>query len=250
MNQPSILIVEDELIIATDLQRQLEKLGYCVCDIACSTQETRQYIQKHEPDLVLLDIYLQGPESGIVIGKELRAQGNIPFIYITSHFDKATVEEAKMTRPNGYLIKPFTKEDVYVAIEMALMNFAHKSIDIVQGNSPSNETTIAPHKIKKAVEFIHDNLDKKLTLPELASLTQWNMYYFARIFKKYMNDSPYQYLLKARIEKAKTLIITTDSNLGQIALKLGFDNHSHFSQTFRKMVGISPDAYRKNNLTN
>lgn len=245
MNTTNILIVEDELIIAADLQKQLERLSYEVCAIACSTQEARQCIHQYKPDLVLSDIYLQGSETGIVLGKELRTQGSIPFIYITSHYDRATVEEAKMTRPNGYLIKPFSKEDVYVAIEMALMNYAHKNIDSIVEEPPINESILAPHKIKKTVDFIHDNLDKKITLPELAALTGWNMYYFARIFKKYMNESPYQYLLKARIEKAKSLIITSTVNLSQIALELGFENHSHFSQTFRKMVGVSPDAYRK-----
>ena len=245
MQETVILIVEDELIIAADLRKQLEKLKYRVCAIACSVKEARLCLNKYQPNLVLLDIYLQGKEPGTQFGKELRMKGDIPFIYITSHYDHSTLEEAKATRPNGYLIKPFSKEDIYVAIEIALMNFAHREIDAVKVDQGSNQELVAPNKIKKVVQFIHDNLNKKLTLPELAAQTDWNMYYFARTFKKYMNDSPYQYLIKTRIEKAKSLIVSSDLNLRQIAFDLGFENQSHFSQTFRKTVGITPDAYRK-----
>ncbi len=245
MKKANILIVEDELVIAFDLQRQLEKLGYEVCDVAPSVAEAKIALKKYQPDIALLDIRLQGDAPGTDLGKELRMEGRIPFIYLTSHFDKATVEEVKATRPNGYLIKPFAKEDIYVAIEIALMNFAHSKLDEPQSTKPPEEHSTAPFKIKKVVQYIHENLDRKITLPELAEKAGLNMYYFARTFKKYLNESPYQYMLKARIEKSKTLLVTEDHNLAQIAFSLGFENHSHFSQTFRKIVGISPDAFRK-----
>jgi len=245
MKKTNILIVEDELVIAFDLQRQLEKLGYEICDISPSVAEARIALKKHKPDLALLDIRLQGKALGTELGKELKIEGTIPFIYLTSHFDKATVEEAKSTRPSAYLIKPFAKEDIYVAIEVALMNFAHSRIDEPPSAKAPDKQAIAPLRIKKVVQYIHENLDRKITLPELAGKAGWNMYYFARTFKKYLNESPYQYMLKARIEKSKTLLVTENRNLAQIAFSLGFENHSHFSQTFRKIVGISPDAFRK-----
>lgn len=240
--QPNILIVEDELVIAFDLKKQLEKLNYRVCDIVSSVPDARVTLQKHQPDIALLDIKLSDNIPGTVLGEELRMAGHIPFIYITSHYDRATVEEAKATRPSAYLIKPFSKEDIYVAIEMALTNFAHKDIDVI---GPKTTETAIPNKLKKVVQHIHNNLDKKLTLPELAELTGWNMYHFARMFKKYLHDSPYQYLQKVRIEHAKKLMEENKLNVAQVALELGFENHSHFSQTFRKMVGMSPDTFRK-----
>ncbi len=248
MKNIRVLLVEDELVIAFDLRSQLKKLGYQVCEVATSVKEARLLIKKHQPDIILLDIRLSDKVPGTVLGKELRNQGKIPFIYITSHFDTATVEEAKVTRPNGYLIKPFSKQDIYVALEMALMNFAHQKIDNIEPTKEISTVPTAPSKIKKVVQYIHENMDKKLTLPELAALTEWNMYYFARMFKKYLNDSPYQYILKVRVEKAKTLVRTTNINLSQVATELGFENHSHFSQSFRKMVGISPSSYRKKHI--
>jgi len=242
---PNILIVENELIIAADLKRQLKKLDYEVGAIATSVNEARACLQKMSFDLALLDIKLDGPEEGTVLGKELRLEGKIPFIYITSHYDRGTVAEAKATRPNGYLIKPFSQEDIYVSIEMALNNFAHKAIDEEISSTQNGTVNNAPFRIKKVVQYIHDHLDQKLTLPELAKQAGWNMYHFARLFKKHMKETPYQYLIKARIEKAKVLLKESEDNLAQVALGLGFENHSHFSQTFRKQVGVSPDAFRK-----
>lgn len=246
MDHPSILIVEDELIIAADLAQQLKGLGYLVCDIASSVPEARQLKKKHNPDLVLLDIQLEGSEPGIVFGKELREEGNTPFIYITSHYDRATVEEVKRTRPNGYLIKPFSNEDVYVAIEMAINNFAHRSLDETTPTE-NRSNPEAPPKLKRVIRYMHNNLHKKLTLPELAGETGWNMYYFARMFKRYLDETPHQYLLKLRMEKAKTLLLNKEMTLAQIAYAIGFESHSHFTQTFRKIVGTSPDQYRKAN---
>ena len=242
MKKTNILIVEDELVIAYDLKRQLEKLGYQINTIATSVKEAQEALEKQSVDLVLLDIKLSDNIPGTRLGKQLRQDGEIPFIYISSHFDRATVEEAKITRPNGFLIKPFSKEDVYVAVEMALVNFAHKSIDETECEESD---IVAPAKIKKVVNYIHENLNRKLTLPELTSLTDWNIYHFVRVFKKYLKDTPYQYTKKARIEKSKILLQNKELSIAQVALELGFENHSHFSQTFRKMVGKSPDAYRK-----
>lgn len=241
-----ILIVEDEFIIAAHLKSDLEELGYEVCQIAASVNDAEKAITKHQPDIALLDIRLQGEKLGTDLGKQLLEEGRIPFIYLTSHFDKGTIDEAKITRPSAYLVKPFNKEDVYVAIEMAINNFAHRKVDFpeLEKNSSPFPSDI-PKKIKRTIQYINDHLDRKILLVDLAELSGWNRYHFARVFKKYTNQTPLQYILKARMEKAKTLLETTDHSLLQIAQLTGFESHSHFSQTFRKMFDQSPDAYRK-----
>lgn len=245
MAATSILIVEDELIIAADLRRQLLALGYLVCDIVGSVAEARKVIAARAADLVLLDIQLHGQEPGTILGKELRETADLPFIYITSHTDRATVADAKLTRPSGYLVKPFTKEDVYVAIEIAISNHAHRLIDEIPTTLPDELIVKAPGKIKRSVAYIRDNLDRRVTLSELAELTGWNVYHFARRFKEYLGESPYQFALKARIDAARTRLVTTQLAVGKIALDLGFDSHSHFSQVFRKQEGCSPESYRE-----
>ncbi|MEL6357769.1 MAG: response regulator transcription factor, partial [Bacteroidota bacterium] len=230
-----------------DLERQLQALEYEVVGMAASVDEALVGIEKQRPDLVLLDIHLAGGKPGTELGKMLRQEGEIPFIYITSYSDKATVEEAKMTRPNGYLLKPFSNDDIYVAIEIALNNFAHRTIDEQIQNEKLQEK--APKRINLVVAFIQDNLDQKLTLPLLAEQSGWNMYHFARLFKKYLDTTPHQYILKARMERAQVLLTTSSDSILQIAQQLGYDSHSHFTQAFRKTIGITPNAFRRKKST-
>ena len=243
----TVLIVEDELIIAAHLKSELEELGYQVCAIASSYEEAMTVLSHNQTDIALLDIRIQGQKSGTEIGKYLLGQGEIPFIYITSHYDKVTIAEAKATRPNGYLIKPFSKEDVYVAIEMAIINFAHRKMDTptFKAISAANNT---PRKIKKTIQYLQDHLDQKIRLLDLAALTGWNVYHFARMFKKYTDSSPYQYLQNLRMQKAQLLLETTDMTILQIALKVGFESQSHFTQSFRKFCNQTPDQFRKNRM--
>jgi DNA-binding LytR/AlgR family response regulator len=118
-----ILIVEDEFIIAEDLKLQLEKLGYSVTGIAKSYEKALSLISENEPDLLLVDIKLKGDKDGIDLVTTVQEKHDFPFIFLTSHADKNTVERAKKVHPNGYLIKPFEREDLYTSIEIAFANY-------------------------------------------------------------------------------------------------------------------------------
>lgn len=115
-----IAIVEDEMIIASDMEDMLLELGYTVSGIATSYAEGLELTQQETlPDLFLLDITLNGFKNGIDLAYELQRL-RIPHIFITSHEDHTMISRAKETLPYGYLIKPFTKQDLYAAIEMAV----------------------------------------------------------------------------------------------------------------------------------
>jgi len=123
MTRLAILVVEDELIIAEHLRMILEDLGHKVVGIAADYQEAISILKSGKVNFALLDVVIDGRKSGIDVGSFLRKQSpHIPFIYLTSHADKRTVELAKKTKPNGYLVKPFEADDVYTAIEVALLN--------------------------------------------------------------------------------------------------------------------------------
>src|SRR4051812_16317751 len=108
-----ILIVEDQFIEANNLQIILEKAGYTVCPIASSYDEALTIIAADEPDLVLLDIFLDGELTGIDLAWVLKERG-IAFIYLSANSNKETLEAAKQTKPFGFLVKPFRKKDVLV----------------------------------------------------------------------------------------------------------------------------------------
>jgi DNA-binding LytR/AlgR family response regulator len=118
-----IFVVEDEIVIAHDIKGALEDIGYKVLGIARDYQSAIKVFDYEKPDLVLLDITIKGTKTGIDIAEYIRANFNIPFIFITSHANSATIEKAKKTKPNGYLVKPFNQDDLYAAIEVALFNY-------------------------------------------------------------------------------------------------------------------------------
>lgn len=119
-----ILVVEDEAIIADDIHTTLVRLGYDVPMPAASGAEAIESAGVHRPDLVLMDIKLQGPLDGIETATLLREKYSVPVVYLTSHSDDATLTRAKTTQPYGYLIKPFTERDLRTTIEVAVHKHA------------------------------------------------------------------------------------------------------------------------------
>ena len=120
-----ILIVEDEFIVAHDLQVLLEKSGFEVCGIAASVAKAMSIIETHTPGLVLLDIYLKGDLTGIDLAKNL-FKLHIPFIYISANSNEAVLEAAKATQPYGFIVKPYKDADVLASIGIAQYRHRHR----------------------------------------------------------------------------------------------------------------------------
>ncbi len=115
-----ILIVEDERIVAEDIKMSLERLGHQVCGTAHSGEEAISKAQKTQPDLVLMDIVLQGKMDGVEVAQRIRSLLDAPIIYLTAYSDHKTLERAKVTEPFGYIIKPFDDRELHSIIEIAL----------------------------------------------------------------------------------------------------------------------------------
>lgn len=122
-------IVEDEVLIADSLSRNLSKHGYTVVPYAINYEEAIEMIDSHSPDLLILDINLEEEKSGIHVAQYIQSKGGIPFIYLTSHLDSKTLDFAKETSPSGYLTKPFHFESLYTTIEVALHNYKKEKKD-------------------------------------------------------------------------------------------------------------------------
>lgn len=117
-----ILIVEDEPLIASDLEITLKEAEYTVVGIAHSGTKALDMISNRNPEMVLLDISLKGHITGIEIAQVLQSK-SIPFIYVTSYSDKLTIELAAATLPYGYIIKPFRDRDIVTSIEIAMHRY-------------------------------------------------------------------------------------------------------------------------------
>jgi PAS domain S-box-containing protein len=120
MDTVRMLVVEDERIVSMDLQRRLKAMGYEVAGSAVSGEEAIEKAEKLRPDMVLMDIMLDGELDGIQAAEIIRARFSIPVIYLTAYADSATLERAKITEPFGYILKPFEERELHGHIEIAL----------------------------------------------------------------------------------------------------------------------------------
>ena len=112
MTQARILVVEDESIVALDIQCRLESLGYEVPATVASGEQAVEQADALRPDLVLMDIQLQGRMDGVEAADQIRQRFGILVIYLTANADHPTVQRAKVTEPFGYLIKPFEEREL------------------------------------------------------------------------------------------------------------------------------------------
>lgn len=121
MKSPArIFIVEDETIVAFNLQQRLTQLGYDVPAVAASGRESLDLIGQTKPDLVLMDIHIEGDMDGIEVAARLKKDNPVPVIYLTAYSEDSTLERARKTSPYGYLIKPFSERELHATIQMAL----------------------------------------------------------------------------------------------------------------------------------
>lgn len=115
-----VLLVEDEAIVAKDIQKILEILGYDVVGIEASGENALQAIERRKPDLVLMDIVLRGKMNGIEAARQIRSRFHTPVVFLTAYADDEVLEQAKKTEPFGYIIKPFEERELRTVIEMVL----------------------------------------------------------------------------------------------------------------------------------
>jgi len=120
MQKRTIMVVEDERIIAEDLRHWLLALGYTVGAQVTTGREAVRRCETMRPDLVLMDILLPGEIDGVQAAQEIRDRFDIPVVYVTASSDDATLARAKSTEPFGYILKPFDERSLYSTIEMAL----------------------------------------------------------------------------------------------------------------------------------
>ena len=120
MNAACILVVEDDAIIARDIQLTLQRLGYVVPPPVASCEEAYVSLVAHHPDLVLMDINIQGEIDGIETAARSRDSHGTPVVYLTTYSDATTTATAKATGASGYVLKPFRARDLTAAVELAL----------------------------------------------------------------------------------------------------------------------------------
>jgi len=141
-----ILVVEDEIIIADNICDTLNDLGYETLEPAINYSEAVETIEREIPDIAILDIQISGRKSGIDLAKKINKYFNFPFIYLTSNSDSLTFNEAKQTNPSAFLAKPFSKEDLFLAVEVAIHNFSVRNKQNINDSAIINEALFFKEK--------------------------------------------------------------------------------------------------------
>ncbi|MBT8320807.1 MAG: response regulator [Eudoraea sp.] len=192
MERPvKILIVEDNVIIADDMQSMLEEIGYEIVDNVIVYEQAEQVLKTKEVDLVLIDIILASDKTGIDLGKHIRDNYNIPFIFVTSNSDRATVENAKTVKPNGYLVKPFEQQDLYTSIEIALSNFDYSGKSETSAPASSDDEVVSNSVLRDSIFVKKQHLYYRIQFGDIQYIKADNVYLEVHtIDKKFLVRSP------------------------------------------------------------
>lgn len=121
---PRALIVEDEILIAEELRERLSRLGFSVIAAVDSAEEGIAIATRESPDLVLMDIRLRGEKDGVQAAQEIRQQVDVPIVYLTAYSDRLTVDRAKATEHDAFILKPFHRRELQSTIEVAMQRHA------------------------------------------------------------------------------------------------------------------------------
>jgi two-component system, cell cycle sensor histidine kinase and response regulator CckA len=167
----SILIVEDDRVVARDIQQQIRRLGYTIAGTAATGEDAVQVALDTSPSLVLMDIRLAGDIDGIEAARKIKARNRVPIIFLTAYADDETVRRAASAEPFGYLLKPFEENQLRTAIEIAL--YKHATERKLRESERRYATTLS--SIGDAV-IATDSLGKITFMnPVAESLTRWTM---------------------------------------------------------------------------
>lgn len=206
----NILIVEDETLVAKDIAQSLTECGYEIAGIAPTVEKARLLLLEHPNiDIALIDIMLKGGETGIELAKTMnKSYPNIPYIFLTSYADRATINQVKATStPYAYLLKPFNQRQVTVSIEMALENFSKRKpvVNPIENSSydpPSSQAL----KINDSLFLKRDNHFERVLLEEILFLeaesnyttvhTQCGRFVYSLVLKKIEALLPSEFFLR------------------------------------------------------
>ena len=170
MEKAKILIVEDEAIIAMELESQLQSLGYTVTSIVDTGEKAIEKAEVDNPDIILMDIRIKGEMNGIDTAETIRSQFGIPVIFSTAYLDEERIERARISMPFGYVLKPIQERDLKVTVEMAL--YVSKVDAVRRRNEEWFSATLK--SIGDAVIATDTQSNVTLLNPVAESLTGWN----------------------------------------------------------------------------
>jgi signal transduction histidine kinase len=228
MSKIKILIVEDELIAANNIAKNLEKQGYDVVGIVNSGEKAIAKVTETFPNLILMDIQLRGKLNGIETAEIVRDKFQIPIVFITAYADGPTIQKAKLVKPHGYLVKPFKPQDLGVTIELALHKYQSEQellnslLEVQEMNDlKSNFMAVTAHDLKNFMSsiLVSSDLLRKFG-NQLTEVKRNELLQNIAMSVENMNDILEDMLLVQRLEAGKIICQSNLVNLTMFCRRL------------------------------
>ncbi len=242
----TVLIADDEVNVAEGLASGLDwqSRGCTVVGVAYDGQQALNIALREKPDIIITDITMPRL-TGLELMDKLKAScPQTCFIVLTCHEDFAFAREALRLEACDYIVKEtMTRDELYVSVEKAKQQFFQRrelsSRAIVQEDP----------ELKHMVHYIQEHVAQRITLEEMANEMAMNPSYFSRFFKQKMGETFSDYVIRTRMQYAMEKLRCTHLPVQQIAEQAGFSNLSYFHMTFKRIVGMTPAAYRRTERT-
>lgn len=244
-----VVIIDDEDIIVEGLKKIIDwkKFGCEVVATAGDAQTGSQAIREHKPDILFTDIKMPNMD-GLTMLAGLR--GEFPDMQITVLTGFRDFEYAKRAIQIGvtrFLLKPSKMNELNEALTVMTENLAKLAPpqpEAEKAEDEPKESTANSFIVKNALKYIEDHYTEKLTLTDLADKMYVSQWYLSKLLNKYAEKSFNELLNQARINKAKKLLSDPSLKIHEISDMLGFNDVTHFSKIFKKLVEVSPNEYR------
>ncbi len=212
MKKDSVLVVEDEILVAEELREYLERLGYAVPAVLSSGDEVVEAVARYRPDLLLMDIHVDGSIDGIEAAFQAKAEFGIPVIYLTAYSDDRTLSRAAGTRPAAYLLKPFNERELAVNVAMAISSArsADDSEENLRHNEPLVDAIGAPALLLEP--------DGRIVYANAAALALLKIYDIGRIRGE--SVSRFVDLAGGREEECSRVVVAADGTSQSFSVRI------------------------------
>lgn len=256
MRRQKILIIEDDPAMVLYYTFALEA-EYDILSATSGKSAIDRINHLEDIDLVILDYRLQDM-SGITVLREVKKiKPSIPIIVITAYGDEDVAVRVFRCGAKEYIKKPVSYDELFEKIRFCLsLKAADKNnrtnwfLDEACRTQPGNPCpAVLSHnfmKIQRAVQYINENYNTKISLGQVAGKAYLSRYHFSRTFKKVTGVTFQHYLSDRRVEKAKDMLKSSPLPITEVAFSVGYADMTHFTRMFKRMTGQTPSQYKNN----
>jgi YesN/AraC family two-component response regulator len=236
-----LLIAEDESLereaLRIIIQRKFDNIQ--IIEDAKTGIEAINLASKFRPDIIIMDLKMPEKNGIDAIRSIIQFLPYVKTIILTAYNDFDFAQKAIQLGVVDYILKPARPSELYQSINKAFNLFQGMNDDFMAVSSSSKSTLI-----DSAINYIHKNFTKNISLESVASHVYLNPQYFSRYFKNHTGINFIDYLSQIRVQEAKKLLVSTDKSISNISLSVGYIDPSYFSKVFIKYEGVSPHKYR------